>query len=911
MRLHDYRGGRAIKIIGRSFMAALGLSVIFFSVLLIRSRVIHANTVFEVHYPYLPAQYVGSLPSLGKPPTPGNVLCLYNKNSPTSAAICTYYAAARPGVSLLGLDISDSDFGIDAGFTDSASRETMSYQNFVTDISQPIAQYVAANPNLYITELAIAKDLPIRVTGDPGSSHYAPAVSASIFYEMKSVPGASYADIIGGWMNDRSCIFAYQHFDPSRCTADAHGTKYLYAASFLTGQDLADIEKMIDKAQAPAPNLNADTWLIDLTPPSAQTYGGSLTHDYEPEVPWLTNTLQMFGISPSNVILNEGSTYPYITNGTIVGYGGMGVYKYNDQWWLSQQPAVQAPVANRAIIDVYESYFGYSTRTDDQLTTNQSTISQALQPTAFGGANYSRSFSGGIGTVNEPTESGLGYFSWLFASYASGMTFSESALFTDQIHGMAIGDPLMTLQDAPRAVSLAVQPPASQVQATVTNGCYYPRVNGMLIRQPDGSSIGSSEGNITLNWQKSSLNVHNVLINITGNAQQYALDPGLTTYTFGGDPTYNQGLSPGTYTISLSYDYGNAITSQPVSVQVVIPANECRRIAPSTGGSSSSAGSANASTSQSSVTFAAVPVAGSPLGQSPVLNGSAASPVFSAQPMQSTLYCHDFNADFGIGEHNLDVRALNTVLNATGFHVANSYSLDFTPATAQALQAFQARYGISQTGYAGPLTRRELNSLFGCTSRADAQRQPSSNSQLGISSAIPNQTPSSALSVSAAQSQALNYAGSSLGVVASDAILPQMVAAGAAFQPIGAFEVTACGQPVTVGRMHFGVNVSLPSGSAVTLGPLSNIVITDESGTIIAGPTTVQYQGYGSGYVFDMTGTINFPQGTHSYVIKATLPSNMPAGTIVNLTTYPSLDWMDAIGRMSNSLISKPDYGRI
>ncbi len=100
----------------------------------------------------------------------------------------------------------------------------------------------------------------------------------------------------------------------------------------------------------------------------------------------------------------------------------------------------------------------------------------------------------------------------------------------------------------------------------------------------------------------------------------------------------------------------------------------------------------------------------------------------SSQP-----WCHTFNANLTIGSNGSDVRALDTVLQKEG--VGDPVSFEGQPATlvsddgvfientASAVVQFQAKYGIRQTGYVGPLTRAKLNSLYGC--RITPPPQPS------------------------------------------------------------------------------------------------------------------------------------------------------------------------------------------
>lgn len=79
-------------------------------------------------------------------------------------------------------------------------------------------------------------------------------------------------------------------------------------------------------------------------------------------------------------------------------------------------------------------------------------------------------------------------------------------------------------------------------------------------------------------------------------------------------------------------------------------------------------------------------------------------------------WCHTFNADLTVGAVGEEVSALENALAREGYNVEHSsnFSSIFSENTAAAVVQFQAKYGIRQTGYVGPLTRGKLNSLYGC-----------------------------------------------------------------------------------------------------------------------------------------------------------------------------------------------------
>lgn len=99
----------------------------------------------------------------------------------------------------------------------------------------------------------------------------------------------------------------------------------------------------------------------------------------------------------------------------------------------------------------------------------------------------------------------------------------------------------------------------------------------------------------------------------------------------------------------------------------------------------------------------------------------------------TTAWCHTFNTNFGVGygggdlnsassQKAEDVRSLRTalinegILGASNLSNGNSMSggISFDEQYTSAVVKFQAKYGILQTGYVGPLTRAKLNVLYRC-----------------------------------------------------------------------------------------------------------------------------------------------------------------------------------------------------
>ncbi len=82
-------------------------------------------------------------------------------------------------------------------------------------------------------------------------------------------------------------------------------------------------------------------------------------------------------------------------------------------------------------------------------------------------------------------------------------------------------------------------------------------------------------------------------------------------------------------------------------------------------------------------------------------------------PTTTTTFCYTFNTDLTVGSSGADVSALNQALSISGINTSINSS-NFTEDTAADVVSFQAKYGIRQTGYVGPITRGKLNALYGC-----------------------------------------------------------------------------------------------------------------------------------------------------------------------------------------------------
>ena len=101
----------------------------------------------------------------------------------------------------------------------------------------------------------------------------------------------------------------------------------------------------------------------------------------------------------------------------------------------------------------------------------------------------------------------------------------------------------------------------------------------------------------------------------------------------------------------------------------------------------------------------------------PATSTTAVTP--SAQTTSAASWCYTFSTYLTTGSTDTTtsgaVKQLQTALTKSGFNISADAAGTFGNATQAAVIAFQAKYGITQTGSVGPITRAQLNFLYGCT----------------------------------------------------------------------------------------------------------------------------------------------------------------------------------------------------
>jgi len=138
----------------------------------------------------------------------------------------------------------------------------------------------------------------------------------------------------------------------------------------------------------------------------------------------------------------------------------------------------------------------------------------------------------------------------------------------------------------------------------------------------------------------------------------------------------------------------------------------------------------------------------------------------------SSSFCYTFNADLTVGSSGAGVSALNQALNLSSVNTSGN-TATFDEDTAADVVSFQAKYGIKQTGYVGPLTRAKLNALYGCSTTSTTNVPTQTKSAL-TSDQIQVLSPSNII-VSAGTKVTISYAVGAKIVAGDPAIIERSI----------------------------------------------------------------------------------------------------------------------------------------
>jgi len=333
--------------------------------------------------------------------------------------------------------------------TENRSYEDMNRIEFEEHVLNPILSYTDEHPEFDITHLAVAKDLPTTIWDDNVvsaelSKKYIGALSffAFPYYNISNSErvASSY------YFNNKRDL---KHFDPGEYYNEELGEyKIRFATSYLNGYNLENIKKMIDKAVAPAPDLEGVKWVCDAD-------GIGVRGNFLPSYFYLVkDNLVMKGIQEDNVIIEDTKNIPFVFNDDIIAYTSPG-YWHKSYWssWMFDGKVQIKPV-NRAIMTSIESHNAQTFKQDEFHGNNyQGKLAQAFMPNSFGGSDYSNIFAGAAGHVHEPyLFKAVDHRRDFFDLYYEGLTLGEVGLMLtgDRWMNIFVGDPLMMIRDEPK-----------------------------------------------------------------------------------------------------------------------------------------------------------------------------------------------------------------------------------------------------------------------------------------------------------------------------------------------------------------------------------------------------------------------------------------------------------------------------
>jgi hypothetical protein len=138
--------------------------------------------------------------------------------------------------------------------------------------------------------------------------------------------------------------------------------------------------------------------------------------------------------------------------------------------------------------------------------------------------------------------------------------------------------------------------------------------------------------------------------------------------------------------------------------------------------------------------------------------------------------------------------------------------------------------------------------------------------------------------------------GASVTTIAKDTgVAAQNISINVLNQPLGGFYVDLVGESITVQSMVFSVATSGSIG-----GPLTNVTLVDENGSVVAGPVDAS----ASGSTITFTDSVTFKTGNHKYKLLGKVNSSASNSSTIVLSTTPSSQWTNVRGETSGNSIT-------
>ncbi|MBI1999530.1 MAG: peptidoglycan-binding protein [Parcubacteria group bacterium] len=132
----------------------------------------------------------------------------------------------------------------------------------------------------------------------------------------------------------------------------------------------------------------------------------------------------------------------------------------------------------------------------------------------------------------------------------------------------------------------------------------------------------------------------------------------------------------------------------------------------------------------------------------------------------------------------------------------------------------------------------------------------------------------------------------------------QNIAVNLADQPIAGFTVDVKGEPISVASMVFDFTLT-GTASALGLADVTNVILTDANGAVLAGPADGAGATANSGSI-TLTDTVTFPIGITNIILKAKLGTDFVTNNTVAASTTPGSTsyWTTVTGQVTGNTIT-------
>jgi uncharacterized protein (TIGR03790 family) len=357
--------------------------------------------------------------------SPGEVLLVYNSNSPISSAIATDYTAKRGITNVLAVACVDS--------ATNSANETIPLAAYTSEIANPISAYLSGTSG--INFIVLTKGIPIRLTGANTGENSMPSLDSYLAaIDYPTIPGAVQIHVQGSGANGYVWLNRYWN----ATVPFSHAAFGGYLVTRLDGYTQSNAMSLTSEALSAAAGLTPyGRILLDAQPEygmgdktmAPYSVTGNLTSDY---------TYATFNADIAHAAdLLEVSALPVDADLTPAFIGGrsslLGYYSLG-----SNDPSYSVP-----------AYQSLSFAPGSFCDTCVSTGARTFLPTTGGQSLIADLISHGVscveGDVDEPMFPGISSPSVALSRYFAGFTMAESFYAASRFVGweeVMVGDPL-------------------------------------------------------------------------------------------------------------------------------------------------------------------------------------------------------------------------------------------------------------------------------------------------------------------------------------------------------------------------------------------------------------------------------------------------------------------------------------